>query len=110
MAKAILLAVFATADAILITPVGNQFADALTHWLSGPNPREVIPGDVNGDNKITQQDVDIVLEIATSHVAKEPVYISYDVADAADFNRDGTITIHDAHLILTYCSDHGNTE
>ena len=104
MAKAILLAVFGTVEAILITPVGNQFADAFTNWLFDSSPQ----GDVNGDNKITQQDVDIALEIATSHVAKESVYISDDLADAADFNRDGKIDVRDVHLIQVYCYEHGS--
>lgn len=110
MARAIIIAIAATIDGILITPVGNQFSDALTDWLTKPEPYELVPGDVNGDSKITQQDADIVLEIATSLLVQKPVYMSDAMAKAADFDRDGEITTHDSRLILVYCVKHGSAE
>lgn len=58
---------------------------------------DILPGDVDGDGKVTKEDVTAAIDIALSKSNTN----GYNVS-AADFNGDGKVTITDAVAIARY--------
>ncbi len=61
----------------------------------GEESLELMPGDINGDGRITVQDVNLVMKYLL-----ELISLSAEQKRAADINKDGWINIRDVNLIM----------
>ena len=59
--------------------------------------KQQLKGDVNGDEKITDEDALLILQIVAKKIKNGAAGVDFE---AADVNQDGDITPHDAVLVL----------
>lgn len=86
---------------VVSTNPGYAFSTTTKRYLVanfafvGEEPLELMPGDINGDGRITVQDVNLVMKYLL-----ELISFSAEQKRSADINKDGWINIRDVNLIM----------
>ena len=77
--------------------------------VAEPEP-EVIPGDVNGDGKLSIKDVTSLIELLLQNDEEDGSKSKLEEYPGADVNGDGKLTIRDVTLLIELLLNSGSEE